>query len=130
MPPVAQLPDFNYSITRLPNYPILRSSAGSHELEYLQQIESGVAHHWCRDRAASQVDDPPEGTEQGGGDHRIDALDQVPGSKRQAGDDDSDAGTAERAFESAEQERALELLADAAGHDDKPCEHERLTWRL
>ncbi len=71
----------DYPIT---SYPIRRAlPAGRHELEHLQQIESGVADHRRDHRAASQVHHAPERAEQRGGDDRIDALHEVTRSERQ-----------------------------------------------
>src|SRR5262249_22265710 len=113
-------------ITRLPrsNSPILAAlSAGSDELDDLEKIEPRVAHHWCHDRAAAQVDDAPERAEKCSGDDGIDTLHEVSGSKRQAGDDDSHFGTTKRASEPPQEKRALDFLANPAGDDDEPGEH-------
>ena len=80
-------------------------------------------------RSPPQVDDPPEGAEQAGGEHRVRALQQVARPERRARDQHADHGPAEPDLEAVEQKRALHFFTHAAGRQHDEREQPRIAGR-
>src|SRR5712692_6131106 len=93
-----------------------RLTTHDHVLDDLDQVEAGVAHDRRDTRSPAQIDRAPEGAEEGGGDCGVHALQQVPRSERGARYGDADRRPTEPDGEAVQQKRALDFLADAAGH--------------
>ena len=95
------------------------------EADHLDQVERGVADHRRDDAAARQVDDAPEHAEQRRDDHHAPALDVVAEAEQEAEAEHPDQRAAEALLEAVQDERALDLLAHAAGEDgDERQQHE------
>ena len=80
-------------------------------------------------RSAPQVDIAPECAEQAGRDRRVDALQQMPGAEADARHRQPDDRAAEPHLEPVQQERALDLLAQAARHQHDEREEPRVARR-
>src|SRR4029079_14396977 len=82
-------------------------AAGDQELDDLEAVESGVAHHRRHHAPASQEDETPHAPRWADGDRAVPALHPVPRAEGQARDDEAYVSPTEMALESREQERAL-----------------------
>lgn len=108
---------------------VWRSFSRGHKLQDLQQVEARVTDHRRHDRSPSQVDDAPEGAEQSRDDPGVVALQDMADAEHDAGHHHSHDASTQPDLEAMQQERALNLLADASRDDHDHGEQPRVTWR-
>ena len=76
-----------------------RSARQHQELQDLNEIEAGVAHHRCRDGSPPKIDRAPERSQRRRGHCGIRTLDEVTGAERHARHNQTNTGSTQPAFE-------------------------------
>jgi hypothetical protein len=89
-----------------------------------------VADHRRSDAAAREKDAAPGGAEEAGRQHRIDPLLDVPETENHAEENQSDRPAAQILLEPAQDETALDFLANAAGNHHDERERQGVPRRL